>query len=59
MYEVILSLILSKSDFNLIDKEPVFKVGEIRLGWQYDEYKKVFYRYKKEDKQKTCLSGFR
>ena len=63
MYEIILSLILSKSDFNLIENkhnaEEVFRIGEIRIGWQYDEEKRIFYRYKKQDKQQICLPGFR
>jgi hypothetical protein len=63
MYEVILSLILSKADFNLIETkenaENNFYVGEIRVGWQYDKEKNVFFRYRKQDKQQICLPGFR
>lgn len=63
MYEIILSLILSKSDFNLIENKQnaaeVFRIGEIRLGWQYDESKKIFFRYRKQDNQQICLPGFR
>lgn len=63
MYEVILSLILSKADFNLIETkenaEKTFYVGEIRVGWQYDKEKNIFFRYRKQDKQQICLPGFR
>ena len=51
---------LPKENFNLINNaEKTFHVGEIRVGWQYDEEKRIFYRYKKQDKQQICLPGFR
>ena len=65
MYEIILSLILSKSDFNLIENkqntEQVFKIGEIRVGWQYDEKNNVYWKYDTRPRllQQNCISGFR
>jgi hypothetical protein len=65
MYEVILSIILSKTDFNLIKEKKidnkVFHIGEIRIGWQYDEKNNVYWKYQERSRilQQNCLSGFR
>ena len=57
---VLFSQEITKENFNLIDKkDKIFYAGEIRIGWQYDNSKGVFFRYKKQDKQSICLSGFR
>lgn len=53
MYEVILSLILSKPDFNLIKEK---EVVEIRMNWKSDEKNNMYYRPRLL--KKNCPPGF-
>ena len=63
MFTSIIFLLLNqdiqKDKFDLIkqDKNKTFYAGEIRIGWQYDYKKRVYWKY--QESSKNCLSGFR